>query len=141
MRRGYEPPAARESAGLPRLRRAGTELGGRLRPRADAELAQDRRDVVIDRALGEEQALGDLRVAQAFGEQGDDLQLACGQSRRVLLRRAPRAARQPADSELAQPLYDDRRRRDSAELLQLCERAPQRLFLVRLGERERGLVR
>src|SRR4029453_5359278 len=42
-------------------------LGARLAARSDAELAQDRRDVVIDRLRGEDEALGDLRVAKTLG--------------------------------------------------------------------------
>jgi hypothetical protein len=35
---------------------------------ADIELAQDCRDVMIDRLLGHDQALGDLGVAEPFGQ-------------------------------------------------------------------------
>src|SRR3954467_15157952 len=54
-------------------------LGGGLAAALDAELAQDRRDVVADRALRQEEPLGDLAVAQPLGHQGQHLELARGQ--------------------------------------------------------------
>ena len=44
-------------------------LSARLAAGSDVELCQDRRDVMIDRLLRHDQALGDLRVAQPLGEQ------------------------------------------------------------------------
>jgi hypothetical protein len=43
-------------------------LGGRFASSAGVELAQDRRDVMIDRLLRDDQPLCDLRVTQPFGQ-------------------------------------------------------------------------
>jgi hypothetical protein len=48
-------------------------LRGRLAARANAELSEDRCDVVVDRPLGEHEPLGDLGVAQAFGDESEHL--------------------------------------------------------------------
>src|SRR5512132_1260898 len=42
----------------------------------EAELAEDAGDVLLDRALGDDQALGDGGVAAALGHEGEDVQLA-----------------------------------------------------------------
>jgi hypothetical protein len=42
----------------------------------DAELAEDRGDVVVDGLLRYEQPVGDFAVAQPTGEKGQDLELA-----------------------------------------------------------------
>src|SRR5690349_5128954 len=55
------------------------EPGGgdaRLTAAGDVELAQDRRDVVGDGLLREEEPRRDVRVAQALGDVGEDLELA-----------------------------------------------------------------
>src|SRR5687767_6913676 len=44
-------------------------LGARLAPRADAQLPQDRGDVVVDRLLGQEEALGYLCVAEPLRDE------------------------------------------------------------------------
>jgi hypothetical protein len=74
------------------------------------ELAQDRRYVVTDCLLRQNQAVRDLRVAQSFGEQRQDLQLAVGQAGGVLACAWPRPSRQAARTLLSQPSRDDRRR-------------------------------
>ena len=58
-------------------------LGGRQPAVAHAELAEDRRDVVVDRLPGEEEPFGDLRVGQAFRDEREDLQLPRREVRRV----------------------------------------------------------
>jgi hypothetical protein len=55
-----------------------------LAPRVDAELAEDRRDVVVDGLLGDDEPLRDLRVAKAFGQQRQNFELAVGQPGGVL---------------------------------------------------------
>ena len=72
----------------------------------DADLRQDRRHVVVDGPLGDEQPLGDLAVRQALRDQGKDLLLACGQPgrSRPVAGRGPRGiARTPAASSAAWP--------------------------------------
>src|ERR1700749_1480664 len=49
--------------------------GGRLASAAYVEFAQDRRDVMVDRLLGDEQSSGDLRVAQVLGQQRQEVEL------------------------------------------------------------------
>ena len=66
--------------------------GDCLAARPRVELAQDRRDVVVDGAAREHEALGDLGVAQAVGDQREHLELA----RRQLRRRSPRSRPRPA---------------------------------------------
>jgi len=51
-------------------------LCARLAARADAELAKDCRDVVIDRLLGDEEPLGDVGVAMSLRDEGEDFELA-----------------------------------------------------------------
>src|SRR5438874_13378914 len=64
----------------------------RLRPRLHRELAQDRGDVMIDGAHGQEQALRDLAVPEPGGDELQHLGLALRQACRVLPRRRARAA-------------------------------------------------
>jgi hypothetical protein len=47
---------------------------------ARSELQEDRVDVLLDGALGEDESVGDRRVALAPGDLGEDLALAPGQS-------------------------------------------------------------
>src|SRR5215207_7317224 len=56
------------------LVRVEDERGGFL-ARADAELPEGRRDVTLDRALGEEQTVGDLAVVQSLDHEREDLAL------------------------------------------------------------------
>ena len=42
----------------------------------EAELGEDAGDVLLDRALGDDQALGDGGVAAALGHEGEDVELA-----------------------------------------------------------------
>src|SRR5439155_15618334 len=50
---------------------------------ANAELAEDRRHVVVDRLHGEEEPRSDFRVAEATDEQLEHLDLARGEAGRV----------------------------------------------------------
>ena len=97
--------------------------------------------MVLDGLGGEEQALGDVAVAQAVGDQGEDLELARGELRRVLARRRPRAARQVGRAAPAQLARDHGGGRHRAQALELVVRAPLRRLVARAGERERCLVR
>src|SRR5262245_30922649 len=65
-------------------------LGARLAAGAHVELAQDRRDVVADRLLGDEQPVGDLGVADPLAEKLEHLDLASGEACGVVLRRGTR---------------------------------------------------
>ena len=67
--------------------------------------------------VGEEEPLGDLRVAEALGDEREHLELPRGEAGRVRSRRRARPPRQPARPALAQPASDDRRRRLRAEPL------------------------
>jgi hypothetical protein len=49
-------------------------------PVARAGLGEDAVDVGLDRVVAEEQAVGDLAVGQALGDQAEDLYLALGQA-------------------------------------------------------------
>ena len=64
------------------------ELDDRLRARVDVERAQDRRDVHLDRALGEAEVAADQLVRLALREQTQHLRLARGEAERLRARRA-----------------------------------------------------
>src|SRR6185503_3615139 len=64
-----------------RLGEAETDRHGRsLHPTGHAELGEDVADVDAHGLLADEQALADLAVRPAFGDQGQDLALAPGQA-------------------------------------------------------------
>jgi hypothetical protein len=124
-------------AGEPQLGR----LDACLRACMDTELAQNRRNVVVDRLLGDDEPLGDLRVAQALREELENLELAPGQAGGILPRGGAWAARKPAHASLAQPAGDDPSRRLRAQPAQVVECVAQRAFVVGFGQRERALIR
>jgi len=66
--------------------------------------------MMIDRLLRDDQTLGDLRIAQSLGEQGEHLELAGGETGRVITRPWTRPARHAAHASLAQSPGDDRGR-------------------------------
>jgi len=57
----------------------GERVADRLRAVADAGLHEDAVDVRLDGRRRDDQALGDLGVAEAVGDQREDLRLARGQ--------------------------------------------------------------
>src|SRR4051794_32465045 len=116
-------------------------LGACLAACLHLELPEDRGDVVVDGALGDDEPLGDLGVPQPLGDEGEDLELARREPGGVLLRRGPRPAREATGAALAEPAGQDRRSGAGAELLELVERLPERLLRAGVGEGERGLVR
>jgi hypothetical protein len=61
-------------------------LGAGLSTGPHIKLAKNRRDVVADRPLGEEEALGDFAIAEAVSDKLQDLDLAARQAAGVLLR-------------------------------------------------------
>jgi len=104
------------------LARNYAEQGGgraRLAAACHPELAQDRRDVVVDCLRRDDQPLCDLRVAEPLREQRQHLELAVRQPGRILAGRCPRPPREVALAELAQSLCDDRRRRVRPERAKL----------------------
>src|SRR3954452_5698838 len=82
--RGQALPILRE----PQLHGRGRRLGAA----AHGELAEDRADVMVDRALGEEELAGNLGIAQAARHEPQYLDLTRRQPCRVLARRGPRPA-------------------------------------------------
>src|SRR6266508_850015 len=54
-------------------------IGHQLKAIGDAQLVEDRREVVDDRRLADRHALADLSVFQALANQRDDLAFAFGQ--------------------------------------------------------------
>src|SRR5213595_3692291 len=91
-------------------------VGDGLTTAARSELAQDRRHVVLDGALGEKEPVGDLRVPGAFTDELQDLELACGERGGVSARRRPRASGNIAGAEDAQAAGDDGRGGPAAQL-------------------------
>src|SRR5690349_20407280 len=65
---------------------------------AEPKLEEDLFGVRFDGALGDEQAGGDSAVRQSFGDQREDLALACGQLGEWVV--APRTAEEPRDDRL-----------------------------------------
>ena len=135
------PPGASE--GLPIFRRArGGPPPRRPGRGSDVELAQDRRDVMGDRLLREEQPRGDLRVAQALGDEREDLEppaRSCPAGFARVVARGPRAPRAAPRSRSVRATRAAARA--GAEALQLLEGAAQRRPRAACGEGERRLVR
>src|SRR5207237_10361224 len=101
------PPALPILAGEPEEDRLCT----RLAACANVQLAQNRRDVVVDRLLGENEPLGDLGIAEPLRDEPKYFELTRGQVGRILLRRRPRPPWKRACPALPQAARDDRRRR------------------------------
>src|SRR6185436_6293542 len=106
----------------------------------DAELAEDRGNVVIDGLLREKELSRDLTVAQAFTEERQNFQLPCGQASRGFAGRYSRSETHAADTTLAQYPRNTRACPWCAELLELGHAAAQRLFVVGRRKRKSGLV-
>ena len=66
--------------------------------------------MTVDRLLGDEESLGNLRVAKPLRDERKHLELARCQVRRVLSCRGARSPRQGEGAPLAQSASDDRRR-------------------------------
>src|ERR1700722_10060481 len=75
------------------------------------ELLQNGGDVVFDSLRRDVQSVGELAIGMSAHQQGQDLDLARSEPRRILTRRGTRSAWNPAYSHLAQPLPHDRRQR------------------------------
>src|SRR6266545_144396 len=84
-------------------------LRGRLAARVNAELSEDRCDVVVNRPLGEHEPPGDLGVAHPFGDESEHLYLARRQAAGIPPRRSTRPPRQPTRTPLGQAACGDRR--------------------------------
>ena len=69
--------------------------------RGHAELAEYGGHVMVDRALGYEELVGDLLVAQTPTDQGQNLQLAGSQSGRIDQRALTRSPRQSPSPQLS----------------------------------------
>ena len=67
-------------------------LGGQLRPRAQAGLGEDVVEVRLHRRPTHEEALGDLRVGEAVGNEGGDLLFGRSQRGPAVARSLSRAA-------------------------------------------------
>src|SRR3990172_9148826 len=96
------PCSLRQAPGLVILRRQAEPRGFRARLAActNTQLAEDGRDVVVDRLRGEEQPLRDVGVAEAFGDQCQHLDLSNGQTGGILPRRGARPALEATDASL-----------------------------------------
>jgi hypothetical protein len=85
------------------------------------EFAQDRGDVMIDRSHGNNQAVRDISVRQAGGEQSQHLDLAGSQPGGVRGRDRPRSPGQVLLATVAQAAGNDGRGRSGTEAAQLFE--------------------
>src|SRR6266508_1969107 len=141
-RRAHRPDyrCCREALPILGSKSEAISLRARLAARPNAQLAEDGRNVMIDRPLGEHQPLGDFGIAQSFGDESEHLLLARCEAAWILPRRRTRSPRQPTSPAFAQTACDERRRRPRIQPLQFLQRAPQRLLLVRVRQCERSLV-
>src|SRR5438093_4417711 len=91
-RRAHRPNYPGCPAALPILAGEPEEdrLRARLAARAHVQLAKDRRDMVVDRLLGENEPLGDLGVAEPLRDELQHLELTRSQVGGILLRRRTR---------------------------------------------------
>src|SRR2546423_15168238 len=108
------------------LARLSAELGrpcGGLAARADAELAENGGDVVIDSSLRQYEARCDVAVPQAVGQQAEDFELARRQAVGVRPCRGARPTRKSPSALLAQPACDDGFGRACIEALKQLEGA------------------
>src|SRR5687767_2759983 len=94
-------------------------LGGCLAARPDRKLPEYRRNVVIHRFLGQEEALPYLRVAEPLGDEGEDLDLSHRQVGGVLPCRSTWPSRKPADTAVTQATRHRSRRWLSSQTVQL----------------------
>jgi hypothetical protein len=76
---------------------------------AQAELAEDAADVGLDRLFGEDEALGDLPVGKAAGDQGENLGLPRGERVEASGGAGSRGGRPAAGEVGDQPAGDGRR--------------------------------
>src|SRR6185437_2835651 len=104
------------------------------------ELPQDRRHVMVDRALGEDEPRGDLGVPKTLGDEREHLQLPSREAGGILAGRRPGATGKATDAAVSQACGDDRGRRPAAELLELVERLPEGVLVLGAGECDRSVV-
>ena len=91
--------------------------------------------MVVDGPFRHDQALGDLGVAQALGQQRQHFELARRQANGVLARGGARAPGQAAHAAVAQPPREDRSRGPGSEAVELFQSLAQRGVIVGVGER------
>jgi len=85
--------------------------------------------MVVDGFRGEEEALRDLAIGQAFGDHGEDLALALGEVGAVAQRRRARPARQAPYPLPAQAPRDDGRRGAGPQQLELPQGLTKIVFI------------
>src|SRR4051794_13057736 len=115
-------------------------LGARLAAAANLELAQDRRHVVADGLLGEDEALRDVGITKPLSQQLEDLELPRGESGGIL----PRFRAWPArhlGATLSQAAGDDRCRGSCSQLLQVSKRLAQSPVVIGVREGESRFIR
>ncbi len=95
---------------------------------------------MVDGLFGDDQALRDLRVPQAFRDQREYLELARGETGRVLARSGARPARYATYAAFAQSARDDCRSGTGAQLLQVLDHVACNSRVVAFGQCERRLV-
>src|SRR5262249_12925410 len=93
--------------------------GDGLAAGAGIELAQERRDVAVDRPRRDVEALRDRLVRLPLGEQSQDFELPRRQTCRVVSRRRTWPARQSADAALAEATRHEPRGGGRTESLQV----------------------
>jgi hypothetical protein len=106
----------------------------------DAELAEDRGNVVVDGLLGEKELSRNLTVTEALTEERQNFELPSGQPGWVFAGRGSRPEAHAADATLAQYPRNTRARPWCAEPLELGHATTQRVFIVGRRKRESGLV-
>src|SRR6478672_10543871 len=118
---GYGAASAADIGDLAYLEDAEPHRGGCGFPaRAHAELAQHRRDVMIDGAPRQHELLRDVCVAQACRDELQHLELPCGQGARIGARPRPRPPRH-GRAEAAEPFAREASRGARPDPVELLE--------------------
>ena len=103
------------------------------------ELAEDRRNVVVDGPLRDHEPFGNLGIAKTLRDELQNLELSYREIRRIRSRRLSPPARDRC-AQLAQAARHDGRERPCPKSPALGERLQQRALVTSFRERERGLV-
>ena len=124
-----------------RFQQAQPRCGGTgLSSCSDAELSEDRRDMVVDRTAREEEPIGDLRVPEAGGNEPDHLHLSVREVAGSLARARSRATSETTDSTTARESRHEGDGTCGAEVCEIAVGSAQGVLVASPRCRQRGLV-
>src|SRR6202022_305788 len=104
------------------------------------QLAEDRGHVVVDSFRREEQAVGDVTIAESLRHQAQDFGLTLGEFVGMRSGRVARASRDVMRAKRAQASSHERGRRSGAQALELLQRPTEYDHVSAVGKRLRLLV-